>query len=115
MDYLKEVQLKRDLEKVEHKLRRMCHLPRCTEFCECPRHCCYKEINDPMLDLETSIAWEAAEEMYGYREYSDRYNKLLILFKVVANHEDSHKKLYSLISEAKSILYKLAFPSKSRW
>jgi len=52
-------------------LRSMCHAAYCDQIITCPRWCCRKG-KDPMLDLATSIAWEAADVLAYELEFSKR-------------------------------------------
>jgi len=57
---------KKKLRTISNKLKRYCHAVGCTNFHECPEDCCRDHINgevDPMLNMDTAVAWTTAREI----------------------------------------------------
>ena len=64
---------KKSLRCIQEELRRYCHAPGCDSPEKCPEECCrptkfkggrYEMAEkDPMLDLDTAIAWVAADDL----------------------------------------------------
>jgi len=81
-------------------LRSMCHAEYCNET-GCPLQCC-RQNDDPMLDLETSIAWEAADAIhFGWSTHSGR-GQVALVVQTLLNVVERHHKRHALLTD---ILY----------
>jgi hypothetical protein len=66
---------KKKLRTISNKLRRYCHAEGCSDFIGCPEDCCRKPIYgkaDPMLNMDTAVAWITAREISSFLYDNDR-------------------------------------------
>ena len=52
----------KEMLKIIEALRRYCHVVGCDNLDNCPKQCC-RSADDPMFDLDTSLAWEMADSL----------------------------------------------------
>jgi len=94
------------LERLVVKLRKYCHDQSCEDIEVCPLKCCRDGENDPMLDLDTSIAWSAADLIERLifdkrkRVVKELSYGLLILERVVEPHKKRYFTLHKYLLEA---------------
>ena len=88
---------------IEILLQKFCHAAACETWWQCPHGCCRSRI-DPMLDLDTSIAWSAQGELRLFRESCQNQHETLsilgVLETIVDRHNAKHRYLSILVSEA---------------
>ena len=100
---------RKELREIRNKLFKMCHVVGCEKFRKCPQMCCRKG-SDPMLDLETAIAWKAGKEIsdiIGYPTCNNGEEEygINILEDIVGMHQGKYRRLYNLLKRASQIVY----------
>ena len=75
----------RTLCKIEAKLRKYCHKDRCEDFDGCPQSCVMCRDESFKLNLDTAIAWNAADTVMNFMANIDDFNDELTLFYIHFN------------------------------
>lgn len=76
---------KRTLCKIEAKLRKYCHKGGCEDFDECPLSCTTCRDKSFKLDLDTAIAWKAADIILNFMGNIEEFNDDLMVFYIHYN------------------------------
>lgn len=100
------------LQSLKAKLRKYCHADGCTGWRICPEVCCregHGDNIDPMLNLDTAIAWQASRVIHNYMmNYKSREEVVFGLYclaKAVEFHKEEYSELYLMLMDAHNAFY----------